>query len=193
MRVLFLLFISFVAIFADVNKTENNLDQNLTNLDLAQTKEANITKNIIENLQKDLKNINETIKDNIWLTQYQNHLSYQKLIKERNELEKQLKNIKNKDKRETILDDIKIYDEQILLLSEFESMPFSRLLETKDIPEYKKISTPFTILSGLSYIKQLNSQKDEYKSKLNQIVTLVEKLKEKNDILMTINSYIPNL
>ena len=96
MRVLFLLFISFVAIFADANKTENNLDQNLTNLDLTQTKEANITKNIIENLQKDLKNINETIKDNIWLTQYQNHLSYQKLIKERNELEKQLKNIKNK-------------------------------------------------------------------------------------------------
>lgn len=192
MRILFLLFISFVAIFADANKTENNLDQNLTNLDLTQTKEANITKNIIENLQNDLKNINETIKDNIWLTQYQNHLSYQKLIKERNELEKQLKNIKNKDKRETILDDIKIYDEQILLLSEFESMPFSRLLETKDIPEYKKISTPFTILSGLSYIKQLNSEKDEYKSKLNQIVTLVEKLKEKNDILMTINSYIPN-
>ena len=76
MRVLFLLFISFVAIFADVNKTENNLDQNLTNLNLTQTKEANITKNIIENLQKDLKNINETIKDNIWLTQYQNHLSY---------------------------------------------------------------------------------------------------------------------
>ncbi|MDU5326249.1 mechanosensitive ion channel domain-containing protein [Campylobacter ureolyticus] len=192
MRILFLLFISFVIIFADVNKTENSLDQNLTNLDLTQTKEANITKNIIENLQKDLKNINETIKDNIWLTQYQNHLSYQKLIKERNELEKQLKNIKNKDKRETILDDIKIYDEQILLLSEFESMPFSRLLETKDIPEYKKISTPFAILSGLSYIKQLNSQKDEYKSKLNQIITLVEKLKEKNDILMTINSYIPN-
>ena len=192
MRVLFLLFISFIAIFADVNKTENNLDLNLSNLNLTQTKEANITKNIIENLQNDLKNINETIKDNIWLTQYQNHLSYQKLIKERNELEKQLKNIKNKDKRETILDDIKIYDEQILLLSEFESMPFSRLLETKDIPEYKKISTPFAILSGLSYIKQLNSQKDEYKSKLNQIITLVEKLKEKNDILMTINSYIPN-
>lgn len=192
MRVLFLLFISFVAIFADINKTENSLDVNLSNLNLTQTKEANITKNIIENLQKDVKNIDETIKDNIWLTQYQNHLSYQKLIKERNELEKQLKNIKNKDKRETILDDIKIYDEQILLLSEFESMPFSRLLETKDIPEYKKISTPFAILSGLSYIKQLNSQKDEYKSKLNQIITLVEKLKEKNDILMTINSYIPN-
>ena len=120
MRVLFLLFISFVAIFADINKTENSLDVNLSNLNLTQTKEANITKNIIENLQKDVKNIDETIKDNIWLTQYQNHLSYQKLIKERNELEKQLKNIKNKDKRETILDDIKIYDEQILLLSEFE-------------------------------------------------------------------------
>lgn len=192
MRVLFLLFISLVVIFADVNKTTNILDQNLSNLDLVQANETNITKNIIENLQNDLKNINETIKDNIWLTQYQNHLSYQKLIKERNELEKQLKNIKNKDKRETMLDDIKIYDEQILLLSEFESMPFSRLLETKDIPEYKKISTPFAILSGLSYIKQLNSQKDEYKSKLNQIITLVEKLKEKNDILMTINSYIPN-
>lgn len=192
MRVLFLLFISFVAIFADLNKTENSLDINLSNLNLIQTKEANITKNIIENLQKDVKNIDETIKDNIWLTQYQNHLSYQKLIKERDELEKQIKNIKNKDKRETMLDDIKIYDEQILLLSEFESMPFSRLLETKDIPEYKKITTPFAILSGLSYIKQLNSEKYEYRSKLDQIMILVEKLKEKNDILMTINSYIPN-
>ncbi|MCZ6159883.1 mechanosensitive ion channel domain-containing protein [Campylobacter ureolyticus] len=192
MRVLFFVLISFFTVFADENLTINKVDENLTNLELNETKEANITKNIIENLQKDVLTIDENIKNNIWFTQYQNYLSYQLLLKEKDELEKELKRTKNKERRDTLLDDIKIYNEQIALLSEFENMPFSKMLETKEIPEYKKISTPFSVLSGLSYIKQLNFDKEEYHSNLNLLISLVEQLKTKNDILNTINSYLQN-
>lgn len=192
---LFLIFITYIFGF-DLNLTTSlvaidKIDKNDTNLSIIQPVELNTTNLIVDSFYKDIEVIDASIDGNIWLTQYQNYLSYKELVKERDFLQKKLNEAKKNDDNDTISDDIKVYDEQILLLSEYENAPFSKMFGSNEIPEYQKITTPFGIFQGISYIKQLKSSKDEHLTTLNSLISLVDELEEKREILHSISTYIP--
>lgn len=146
----------------------------------------------IQNLNKRVDGINESIKNNIWQTRYNNFLTYQKLTQELKQVENEEKKLKSKkgfeEKKEELLKRQETLMKQIELLAEYKKDPFQKLIEVPPIRELEKIGNPIAIISGFSYIKQLRTDKEEYKKRLESLDLLIETLKDKEKYLLEIQS-----
>ncbi|MCD8478063.1 MAG: hypothetical protein LRY68_09400 [Sulfurospirillum sp.] len=133
--------------------------------------------------------IEESVKDNIWFKRYGNYLNYQKLLEELSTVENESKKFKTgKDKAaldryEKLLSKQESLKQQIELLQEYKTSPFSTLVEPVELESYPKVTNPFAIISALSYIKKIKQDSTEYKTRIDQLTVLVTKLKEKMHLL----------
>lgn len=151
----------------------------------------------LEALHQKVAAIDEAIKDNLWYKRYGNYLSYQKLIEELSTVDAEVKKVKNAkdkasiEKRERLASKQESLEKQIELLQEFKSSPFTKMVEASELESYPKITNPFAILSALSYIKKIKQDSMDYRARLDQLNSLVGKLKEKLSLIEEINQIEP--
>lgn len=193
---LFLIAQILVAKPADINASETNkTESNKTKssiIEANKTDDQNLTSIAVEDLKKQILAIDSSIKDNVWYLQYKNYQTYQELIKNKISLEKELKRVKKADEKESINSELRVVNEQISLLGEYENSPFTSMLDADELTSYEKIKSPLGILYALSYIKQIMFERDEYRVNLASLGTLIDRLSEKKNLLKSILNYIPN-
>ncbi len=171
---LILLTFSFGSIPVESNATAVNAEE-----DLAQkANQILVYKDAIEDINRDLKG-------NIWLTRFSNYITYQKLVLDLNQVNKDLKkhNKKDKDKIDFLKKKQENLKKQIELLEEFKKSPFAELVKPPVIHDAPKISNPIAIINGFSYIKQLQSEQKSFKTRLEDLDSMIEKLQAKQKLL----------
>lgn len=175
LKLIFLILLfSFQCIYAQ-NPTENvveNKDQNISNIEK------------LKHLDNRLNMINEELSKDIWTRKYSNYITYHKLLNELKKIEKKIFISKRYKKDTSELEEQKrVIESQLSLLKEYKESPFIELLKPEDIPEPPTVKNPIAIIGAISYIKQLNSKKNYYKSRLEEIKHILSLLKEKKNLL----------
>jgi small-conductance mechanosensitive channel len=136
----------------------------------------------VKQLNDELEKTNTILNSNMMHAKYNNHLTYL-------EIEKHLQKIKKEIKSKKLLHDKKAVAEltikykslenQLDLLGDFQNEPFLELTKPNDIPETPEINTPFDVFNGFTYVKLLKKDRDEYEEKLKSLLSLIDKLEEK--------------
>ena len=190
MRILTLLFILLVPIWAQIEQVK---EVNATNTTRVQTQ---IDYERLDTLQKELQKLDNKISSNIWLKRYENYKTYHSLKKELNKIKKEISRYKRYRKYADKVQDLKEKEltlkNQLQLLQDYQNSPFQELLKPKEIPDPPQVKNPFNIIAALSYIKQLNSTKEYYATKLKDLKKALELLKNKFVLLHKIKAVKPS-
>ena len=182
--------LAFSLLSATVAFAESNLEQNTTT---AVAEESNTLDKVkINKLLLQKKDIEEELVDNnIWSKIYSNYHTYKELKKQNDELNKRIERLEEmkkrsrrqkkelelaKQKRGTLLGKLR-------LLKEYERDPFKKFLTPPDIDEIPQISNPFAIIGAISYREKLRSDQNEYGSRYDSLVHIMEKFKKKQSII----------
>ncbi|MDD2780642.1 mechanosensitive ion channel domain-containing protein [Sulfuricurvum sp.] len=140
----------------------------------------------IQNAQDELSKIQKELSraNSIWLKNYNSYMAYQgarKSLREVNYRIVQLQNrstsVERKLEIEALQAKQKVLTEQIDLLKAQSASPFVSLLKPDEAGELPSITNPFDIFTGLSYVKRLNSQYNDYilrEEELQEIIALLE-------------------
>lgn len=170
----------FLCLFLNANEINATINADV-NESLAEYK--NITVKNLSDLKEKLTNIDNSIKNNIWITRYANYGTYQslqnKLKLAQNELEKNKKEAQNFELERKIAS----LKSQLQALREFESSPFSDLLTFGNIEEAPKITNPIALIGGFSYLKHLKALKNENSWRLNELKIALSALTNKKELL----------
>ena len=140
-------------------------------------------------IRQKIASIDESIQDNLWYKRYGNYLSYQKLIEELSTVDAEVKKVKTAkdkasvEKRERLTSKQESLEKQIELLQEFRNSPFTKMIESTELEAYPKITNPFAIISALSYIKKIKQESMDYKTLIDRLDFLVDRLREKLNLL----------
>jgi len=151
----------------------------------------------VEALKEKIAIIDESIKDNLWFKRYGSYLTYQKLIDELSSIDAEVKKLKSAkdrasiEKQDKLISKQESLEKQILLLQEFKNSPFSKMVEAAEIESYPKITNPISIISALSYVKQIKQDSTDYKARIDRLNLLVIKLEEKLKALEEIRHLEP--
>lgn len=192
---LLVLFTSFV--FAQ-KVADNNVSLDVNATRAAQIKQEKISEYLQElNLLED-----EISKENVWVKSYASYLtsldvrSDLKKIKKRiaylkkriTYLKKRGRSGEQKDELEALISKEKILAGEIEKLNEKDSAPFSKLLTPPQIEKAPDISNPFDMFAGISLVKTLNADFDEYVKRKEDLKELIDLLRKENEIYEKIKS-----
>jgi small-conductance mechanosensitive channel len=144
----------------------------------------------IESLKKNLEKISAEIdSENVWI---KSHASYLTSVEVRNSLEKiknrinyltkYAKTTSDKDELNALVSKESILTSQVEKLKGQSYAPFAQLITPPVINEQIKINNPFDIFTGISLIKTLNANVDEYKKKLMSLTNIVIVLRKESAI-----------
>lgn len=137
----------------------------------------------IQNLQHELEKIKkELTKDSsIWTKSYNSYMAYQASRKSLREVHRRISELKNRRMTSELRLEIEALQakEKVLLdqIDGFRSQgpsPFASLLKPDTVEETPKISNPFAIITGLSYIKRLDGQYKDYEVKADELRELTD-------------------
>lgn len=134
----------------------------------------------------DLASLDAQIKSNAWIVKYKNYNEYNQVVRETLRLQNKLDSLKQSnlgdlatiDSLEQRIHTLQMQEE---LLRNYKNEPYKELMQ--DISETPKITNPFLIQSGYSYIKNLNAQLATIESNYNDLQNLLSMLNEKIAIL----------
>lgn len=141
----------------------------------------------IENAQEELSKIQKELSkgNSIWLKSYNSYMAYQESRKNLREVKYRIEllqnrspNVERKLEIEALQAKQKILTEQVDLLKAQGTSPFVSLLKPDEAGELPTITNPFDIVTGLSYVKRLNSQYHDYvlrEEELQELITLLER------------------
>lgn len=148
----------------------------------------------------ELEEIEQSIRNNPWINKYKNYNEYNIAYNEMISLESRIEelkalpsNLSNQNKLHLLeqkLHTIKIQEE---LLRNYKNEPYKELVEIQDNNEIPKITNPFLIPSGFSYIKNLKAQIKSIESNYNDLNALLLKLNRKVELLEHINDRAKDL
>ncbi len=197
---LFFLFGSFL--YAENNSSLNNKNSIKKELSSDAQNDENIVKaaiaNQINKLSKELFELNEKLKRNIWIKNYANYISYKNTVQNIEKDKQKLKHLKyllkssrvSKDRKEKYKKEKEIIEKELKtlnnkkeLLSDFKTSPFEEVIKPQALPKEPKVTNPFLIFNAFSYIKQVKNQKNLYQSKLESLKNTIEKLNKKKILL----------
>ncbi|MEA3512744.1 MAG: mechanosensitive ion channel [Campylobacterota bacterium] len=145
-------------------------------------------KKILKELQKELADINDDLEDNIWITRYNNYLTYRQIEKELVTIRANAKKYgrwkgeKYKELSYQLYNKIKIKENELELISEYKDSPIGKRIKPEIIPKPSVITNPFSIIEALSYIQILQDNVDNYKDINDELKKLVEKIEVKISI-----------
>ena len=169
----------------ETNVTLKSTDTNTTAVVVDKKKSKEILK-----LQKKLLQLQRDTTNNEWAKIYETYIAHQNLINRKKELELNIK----KYKRLRTLTDIQkkrllkyekeysIIKDKIDLIKNFEKDPFNKLIAPPKLNDAPIITNPFSLISGLSYIKELSNKENEYIAKYKILNNLIAKLQEQQKI-----------
>jgi len=185
MKIIFFLFLLLSSIvFAESEPTEKLSKEQL--LKMEQDKEQQRVKKISEHLSS-LKKLEEEIsKERVWTKSYESYLTSLDVRESLQKIKERIKYLKDKktktpseeDELNAIISKEKILTIQIEKFKEKDSAPFSTLITPPNIEETSSITNPFDIFTGISLIKTLSSDFNDYikrKDELTQLITLLRK------------------
>ncbi|TKI70450.1 mechanosensitive ion channel [Sulfurimonas crateris] len=184
-KTLFYLLIASSLLFSNSVTIDKNMsEQDIQKIKLAQedAKREKIAQYISE-----LKNIEERIakKDSVWMKSYSSYLtsldvreSLEKIVERINYLEKKKnKTLSEIDELSALIAREKILTSQIEKLKKKDSSPFSDLLTPPNIDEIPAIKNPFDIFVGISLIKTLDRDFNDYVLKKDELKELIALLR----------------
>lgn len=138
----------------------------------------------------EIEEIDRYIKDNPWILKYKNYNEYNIAYNEMIKIEAELENLKKQPKTIDTINKINILEQkyhtikrQEELLHNYKDEPYKELITPQNISEIPKITNPFLITSGFSYIKNLRAQIAVIEENFIHLETLLEKLHRKAEIL----------
>lgn len=153
----------------------------------------------IQNTQDELSKIQKELSQgsSIWIKSYNSYMAYQESrkslreVKRRiQELEDRTPTVERKLELEALLAKEKILSDQVELLKAQGTSPFVSLLKPDEAGVLPRISNPFDIVTGLSYVKRLNGQYKDYvlrEEELQDLIGLLEKQVNVYKDLMRLN------
>ncbi len=108
------------------------------------------------NLQKELIDINEELSKNIWITRYNNYLTYRKIEKELTQVKNDAKKYarwkgeKYKELSYQLYNKIKIKENELELISEYKDSPIGKQITPNPIGKVPVVTNPF--FNNRSYV-----------------------------------------
>jgi small-conductance mechanosensitive channel len=141
----------------------------------------------IENAREELSKIQKELSkgSSIWLKSYNSYMAYQESRKSLREINHRIEqlgrrsfSLERKLEIEALQAKQKVLTEQIELLKAQGASPFVSLLKPDEAGELPVITNPFDIITGISYIKRLNSYYKDYvlrEEELQELITLMER------------------
>lgn len=141
----------------------------------------------IQNAQEELSKIQKELSrgNSIWLKSYNSYMAYQESRKSLRDIKYRIEQLQNRSATverkleiEALQAKQKVLIDQIELLKAQGTSPFVSLLKPDEAGETPKITNPFDIVTGLSYVKRLNSQYRDYvlrEEELQEIISLLER------------------
>ncbi len=139
----------------------------------------------VNEINEELLEVNESLKDDIWYTRYSNHQIYVDLENSHKETQKKINDItitKDPNKISEFTMQSKAFSNQLELLRDFKTPPFQSLTQPKDIEKIPEISNPFEILNGFAYIKSISKEKNDLSQSLDAMQKLINKLQKKEKL-----------
>jgi len=176
-----------------------------------QERERQILASRLTTLRDEKKEIdNYLLKDNLWDRVYSNHETYQDLTTNLERVKKKLSILKEKqtfDKKEILQlekynEEAQVIEGKLLVLKEYKDDPFKTLLEAPKLENEPSITNPVDIITAMSFQKQMETTKEEYKQRYIGLEDAVAKLYRKNMLLQemviktrgkTYNNYVDEL
>jgi len=140
----------------------------------------------LQNAQDELSKIQKELSrgNSVWLKSYNSYMAYQESRKSLrevqhriNQLEDRSPTVERKLEIEALQAKQKVLTDQIELLKAQGASPFVSLLKPDEAGELPNITNPFEIVTGLSYVKRINSQYKDYvlrEEELQEIIGLLE-------------------
>ncbi len=168
---------------AEVNGADGNWSINFTALKSARA-------NYLEFKKKN------SFKKNEWVKTYSAFIQHQKLLEKKKSLEKEIKQLKSlgflshkqKEYLQKLENKLKIINDKIALVKDFEKDPFKKLIAPPPLGKTPKVSNPVALISALSYIKELHAKKESYNQRFNSLLKTIELLKKEKNLLVRIYS-----
>ncbi len=151
--------------------------------------------NKIKDLREQLISLNKNKKtDNEWTKIYSGYITHKSLLDREKNLTKQitkLKKIKHiRPNQKSLLDKLekedKILKDKISLIKDFDKDPFKKLITPPSLNNAPQITNPFSLISGLSYIKELASNKEKYLDRYKQLEDTIYSLQKQRYLLSKI-------
>ena len=152
----------------------------------------------LNQLKADLKEIDEKLKDNIWITRYNNYTTYRKIEAELAKIKKDAKkygNWKGEQWQELsyqLTNKIKIKENELELISEYKDSPIGSQIKPLAIPTAPQVTNPVIIIEALSYNQLLRENQAEYENIKSELIKLLALLKNKIDKLKQLNQIQKN-
>ena len=149
----------------------------------------------IERYRTGLQNLEKVIfEEKVWMKSYASYLTsievrdnLAKIKKRINYLSKKAKTTSDHDELNALLSKENILTSQIEKLKGKYDAPFSKLITPPIIDEIPEISNPFDIFTGISLVKNLDSNFDEYIKRKDSLNTLIVLLRKESSIYKQIN------
>ncbi len=142
----------------------------------------------IEELQTQLLDINEELEDNIWITRYNNYLTYRKIEKELVKIKQDAKKYgrwkgeKYKELSYQLYNKIKIKENELELISEYKDSPIGKKIKPNDIEKVPQVTNPFAIIEAMSYKQQLKENIEDYQQVNIELSSVLGYITSKIDI-----------
>ncbi|MGW8169420.1 MAG: mechanosensitive ion channel domain-containing protein [Sulfurovaceae bacterium] len=173
---------------------------NQLNAEINESKKTELNAENIQELISEKNNINDDLKNNIWITVYENYKNYQALQNKKNALDKEItrlerkspNNIERKTNLKTLQDERDGITNKLQLLGEYKDEPFKKLLSPNPIDTAPTVDNPLEIFSALSFREKLKSDQGEYDQRYKSLTLVVETLERKEQVLKEIIKLDPN-
>jgi small-conductance mechanosensitive channel len=162
------------------------------------TKENLDKTNKIAELKDALSEVNKELGKNIWITRYNNYLTYRKLEKELVQIRKDAKKYANwkgekyKELSYQLNNKIRIKENELEFISEYKDSPIGKQITPSSIGKVPKVTNPFSIIEALSYTQTLNENVENYKQINTELTRLVEQLTTKLAVAEKLNKLADN-
>ena len=132
--------------------------------------------------------------EKVWMKSYSSYLTSLKVRINLNQIKKRIKylqenasQIEDYDELNALISKENILTTQIEQLKGANSAPFSRLITPKSIENIPTITNPFDIFKGISFLKTLTSNLDDYKRRQESLTELIMLLRKENELYKQIN------
>ena len=192
------LLLSFLLFTSLLSSAELTVDERVSLIQKEKdeaTKERQRTEQI-ERYRTELQDLEQVIfEEKVWMKSYASYLtslevrdSLAKIKKRINYLSKKAKTTSDRDELNALISKENILTSQIEKLKGKYDAPFSKLITPPKIDEVPEISNPFEIFTGISLVKTLNANFEEYLKRKNALNDLIILLRKENSIYKQIST-----
>jgi len=160
---------------------------------LAKEKKIISYKQELDNIEKNISDENRWIKSYAsYLTSLEVKTNLIKINRHIKYLAKHARTTAEHDELNALISKKNILSSQVEKLKGNEGAPFSELITPPAIDEAQKISNPFDIFSGLSVIKTLNANFEDYKQKRDSLKEVIFLLREELGVYTKLFTLAPS-